>query len=58
MKRTRDGQASVHNELGTRQRVLRELQVLVSPLFFASLHPQSTATLLELLASLRQTVPD
>lgn len=55
MKRTRDDEKVVSSIQTDRERVLRALQELVSPLFYDSLLSQTTDALRTLLMTLRQT---
>lgn len=57
MKRGRDGVACVQPILDERTRVLRELNSLVSPLFYASLLHREDADLVILLRDLQASIP-
>ena len=57
MKRGRDGAVRVQPVLDERTMVLRELNSLVSPLFYASLLHREYDDLFKLLRDLRATLP-
>jgi hypothetical protein len=57
MKRGRDGVTRVQPVLDERTRVLRELNSLVSPLFYASLLHREDTDLVKLLRDLRASLP-
>lgn len=57
MKRGRDGAARVQPVLDERTMALRELNSLVSPLFYASLLHRKDGDLFKLLRDLRASLP-